>query len=82
VLRPDIVDVLADSMAIQGQLHPITVRSRRGSGYTLVAGLHRLEAAKKLKQKTIRCTIFADMDADQAELAELHAARPRAAGCE
>jgi ParB family chromosome partitioning protein len=37
----------------------------------LVAGLHRLEAARKLNWKEIRCSVFDDMDADRAELVEI-----------
>ena len=48
-LRPDKVDALAQSMTDQGLLQPIVVRPHKGGGYLLVAGLHRLEAAKKLK---------------------------------
>jgi len=70
-IRPDTVDALAQSMADQGQLQPIVVRRRKDGGYWLVAGLHRLGAAKKLKWKEISCTVFDDMEADQAELAEI-----------
>jgi hypothetical protein len=58
-------------MADQGQLQPIVVRRDSGDGYCLVAGLHRLEAARKLNWKEIRCSVFDDMDADRAELVEI-----------
>jgi ParB-like chromosome segregation protein Spo0J len=58
-------------MAVQGQLQPIVVRRDDGGGWRLVIGLHRFEAAKKLNWEEINCTIFDDMDADQAELAEI-----------
>jgi hypothetical protein len=48
-------------MTDQGLLQPIVVRSLEGGGYLLVAGLHRFEAAKKLKWKTISCTVFDDI---------------------
>jgi hypothetical protein len=70
-VREESVDALVQSMADRGQLQPIVVRRDRGGSYSLVAGLHRLEAAKKLAWKEIRCTVFNDMDADQAELAEI-----------
>src|SRR5271170_5364113 len=70
-IRPDTVDALAQSMAEQGQLQPIVVRPRKDGGYWLVAGLHRLEAAKKLKWQEINCTVFDHMEADEAELAEI-----------
>jgi ParB/RepB/Spo0J family partition protein len=70
-IRPDTVDALAQSMTDQGQLQPIIVRSRKDGGYWLVAGLHRLEAAKKLEWTEINCTVFGEMEADEAELAEI-----------
>jgi hypothetical protein len=70
-LQPDKVDALAQSMTDQGLLQPIVVRPHKGGGYWLVAGLHRFEAAKKLQWKAISCTIFDDMEADEAELAEI-----------
>jgi ParB family transcriptional regulator, chromosome partitioning protein len=75
-LRPDKVDALAQSMTDQGLLQPIVVRPHKGGGYWLVAGLHRLEAAKKLKWKEISCTVFDDMEADEAELAEITGETP------
>jgi ParB-like chromosome segregation protein Spo0J len=70
-LREDNVEAIAQSMAKQGQLQPIVVRPQKDGGYWLVAGLHRLEAAKKLEWKGINCTIFDDMEADRAELIEI-----------
>lgn len=43
------VKVIADSMATEGQLTPILVRKLDDGQFRLVAGLHRLEAAKRLK---------------------------------
>jgi ParB-like chromosome segregation protein Spo0J len=70
-LREEIVSALIQSMGKQGQLQPILVRRRTDDGYWLVAGLHRFEAAKKLKWKQINCTIFDGMEVDAAELAEI-----------
>jgi ParB/RepB/Spo0J family partition protein len=70
-LRDENVTALAESMADQGLLQPIVVRPQKSGGYLLVAGLHRLEAAKKCKWKEISCTVFDDMEADQAELIEI-----------
>jgi ParB family chromosome partitioning protein len=70
-VREEIVNALVQSMADRGQLQPIVLRRDSGDGYWLVAGLHRLEAAKKLNWKEIRCSVFDDMDADQAELIEI-----------
>jgi ParB-like chromosome segregation protein Spo0J len=70
-LREETVNALVQSMADQGQLQSIVVRPHKDGGYSLVVGLHRLEAAKKLKWKQINCTIFDGMEADDAELAEI-----------
>jgi hypothetical protein len=70
-LRPEIVDELAASMQAQGQLQPILLRPRDAAGYWLVAGRHRLEAAKRLKWETVDALICSAMSADEAELAEI-----------
>lgn len=46
------VDEIAASMLDQGQKTPILVRAD-GARFVLVEGLHRLEAAKALGEKTI-----------------------------
>jgi len=46
------VDELAESMLKDGQTTPILVRLD-GARFVLVEGLHRLEAAKALGEKTI-----------------------------
>ena len=71
VLRPKIVDELAGSIKANGLLQPIVLRPRGTEGYWLVAGHHRLEAARKLKWEAIAAIIFDGMDADEAELAEI-----------
>jgi ParB-like chromosome segregation protein Spo0J len=56
-LRPEIVDKLAESMQLSGQLHPIILRRRggpKGTGFILIAGRHRYEAAVKLNWESIR----------------------------
>ena len=63
---PEDVRVLADSIAEQGLLCPITV----DKNYTLIAGLHRLEAAKLLSWTEIECTI-SELEGLQAEMAEI-----------
>ncbi len=60
---------LADSFAALGQLQPITVAKYDGM-YKLVAGLHRLEAAKRIGWQTIEASIF-EGDEIAAELAEI-----------
>jgi ParB/RepB/Spo0J family partition protein len=69
-LEPALVETLAASMKETGLLHPIAVR-QTPEGYHLVLGRHRLEAARQLKWQTIRASIFFDMRADQAALAEV-----------
>ncbi len=46
------VDAIAESMLVNGQTTPIMVRAD-GARFVLVEGLHRLEAAKALGEKTI-----------------------------
>jgi uncharacterized ParB-like nuclease family protein len=70
-LREETVKALIQSMVHRGQLQSIVVRPRKDGGYWLVAGLHRLEAAKKLKWNAINCAICDDMEAGEAELAEI-----------
>jgi N6-adenosine-specific RNA methylase IME4 len=72
-LRPEVVDELAQSIALQGLLQPIRLRprSRAGGGYILVAGWHRLEAVRKLGANSIRAEIVDDMKADATLLAEI-----------
>jgi ParB-like nuclease domain len=55
-LRPEAVNALAKSLRTQGLLHPIVLRPAP-IGYYLVAGLHRLEAARKLLWEAIRAKI-------------------------
>jgi ParB family chromosome partitioning protein len=69
-LNPDRVAEIADSMRNR-LLQPIVLRTGRGNGYHLVAGRHRLEAAKLLKWPSIRAVVFEGMKANAAELAEI-----------
>ena len=63
---PEAVQKLADSISRVGLLNPITVDQE----YILIAGLHRLEAAKRLGWTEIKCTI-SNLEGLQAELAEI-----------
>lgn len=63
---PEAVQGLADSISKVGLLNPITV----DQDYTLIAGLHRLEAAKLLGWSEIECTV-SDLEGLLAELAEI-----------
>jgi len=44
---------------------------RRGAGYELVAGLHRLEAARKCGHQTIRAEVYDDLGDDEAKLLQI-----------
>lgn len=64
--EPKSIEELARSISEIGLLNPITV----DQGYTLIAGLHRLEAAKRLGWTEVECTVTG-LDGLQAELAEI-----------
>jgi ParB/RepB/Spo0J family partition protein len=70
-LRPEIVDALAESFRVIGQQQPIIVRPREGAGVALIAGRHRVEAARKLGWPAIQAVVVSDLDADKALLAEI-----------
>lgn len=63
---PEAVHKLADSISKVGLLNPITVDQEN----TLIAGLHRVEAAKMLGWAEIECTV-SDLDGLLAQLAEI-----------
>lgn len=63
---PADVRELADSISEIGLLNPVTVSQSR----TLIAGLHRLEAAKLLGWTEIECVV-SDLEGLRAELAEI-----------
>ena len=63
---PAYVDKLAKSIADVGLLNPVTVNEE----HMLIAGLHRLEAAKLLGWREIDCLVR-EMDSTRAELAEI-----------
>lgn len=72
----DVVKRLAASIREIGLQHPITVRAR-DSKFVLVAGRHRLEAARLLGEEYIRAAVVrcSDVDARLWEIAEnLHRA--------
>lgn len=65
-ISPEAVHELADSISNVGLMNPITV----DQDYTLIAGLHRLEAAKLLGWAEIECTV-SNLEGLMAELAEI-----------
>lgn len=64
--NPEHIKELAKSISEVGLLNPITVDHRN----VLIAGLHRLEAAKLLDWPEIECTV-SSLEGLQAELAEI-----------
>ena len=60
------IDELTRSISEVGLLNPITV----DPGHTLIAGLHRLEAAKRLGWIEIECTVCG-LEGLEVELAEI-----------
>lgn len=63
---PEDIQRLSESVAEVGMMNPITV----DADYTLVAGLHRLEAARLLGWEEMECTVC-ELDSLHAELAEI-----------
>lgn len=71
-INEDNVKSLAASMTEHGLINPIIVRANKNSamGFVLIAGAHRLAAAKKLKWDHI-AAIVVDASDDEARLAEI-----------
>jgi len=70
-LQPDVVDAFMESIKIGSSLPPITVATKPGGGYQLVAGLHRLKAVRKLGHTTISAAVIRGANADQMLLTEI-----------
>ena len=66
-IDPKTVNSLSRSIKEIGIINPLRVR-QAGNGYQLIAGRHRLEAAKMLSLETVPCLIATDDDL-HAELA-------------
>jgi ParB/RepB/Spo0J family partition protein len=69
-LRPEKVDEIAESLP-RGQIQPIVVRPDGAGGFILIAGHHRLEAARKIGWQHIRAEVRDGLDADTRELMEI-----------
>ena len=65
------VDELAESMSRLGQQQPISVWSDDIDTLELVAGLHRLEAARKLGWEEIACVFVWNLDDLDRQLLEI-----------
>ena len=70
-VQPKAVEHLAETMATIGLKTPITVRLDEDGNPRLVAGAHRLAAAKRLGWDRITCFIEADQSGKQARQWEL-----------
>jgi ParB-like chromosome segregation protein Spo0J len=71
-LRPEKVAEIAESIqAREGLLQPIVLRPRGRNSFWLVAGRHRLEAARELGLDSILAIIRDGLDADAAQLDEI-----------
>ena len=71
-LRDSLVDELAESIAARGLISPISITHPNGQvSPVLVAGAHRLEAAKRLRWETIPCIEVPYVSADQITLIEV-----------
>lgn len=70
IVRPEAVDALAASMSVVGLMQPITCRAV-GDDVFLVAGHHRLEAARKLGWEFIDCIVLDHATDVQAAIAEI-----------
>lgn len=69
VFDDSLLQELAASIRVSGILQPITVRSRVGGGFELVAGERRLRAAKLAGLDTVPALIRDVSDAESLELA-------------
>ena len=70
-VNPDHAALIAESFRANGQMTPIEVRRHRDGGpFILIAGAHRLEAAKLAEMDQIAAIII-DADEDQARLREI-----------
>jgi hypothetical protein len=71
-LQPEVVDRIAKSFAEVGQVQPIViVADGVDTGFLLVAGWHRFEAALKLGWDSILALVVEGLDADRLKLIEI-----------
>lgn len=69
-VNPDHAALIAESFRANGQMTPIEVRRDEAGKFVLVAGAHRLAAARLAEMDQIAASII-DADADQARLREI-----------
>jgi ParB/RepB/Spo0J family partition protein len=67
-LDPEHVKALAGSIKLQGILVPVVVRDNDGDGFELVAGFHRVAAAKSLELADVP-VVVRDVETEDADRA-------------
>ncbi|MCY4318035.1 MAG: ParB N-terminal domain-containing protein [Alphaproteobacteria bacterium] len=65
------VEHIAESMQHQGQLYPIQIRTIEPGRFRLLAGAHRLAAARKLGWTHIEAFLVDDLDEEESRLLEI-----------
>ena len=65
------VEHIAESMHRQGQFYPIQIRTIEPGRFRLVAGAHRLAAARELGWTHIEAFLVDDLDEEEARLLEI-----------
>lgn len=76
---PETVNALAESMRELGLMQPVTLRALPGQGYRVVAGNHRVSAARALGWRDIEAFVIAEHGQDDQELREIDENLVRAA---
>lgn len=71
VVHDEAMDVLIESIRLNGVLNRIIIRPREAGGFEIVAGHRRVEACKSLGLTVIPADLRPDMDDDSAVLAML-----------
>jgi hypothetical protein len=77
-LDPEHVKALAGSIKLQGILVPVVVRDNGGDGFELVAGFHRIAAARSLDLPEVP-VVVRDVQTEEADRAveNITSCRPR-----
>ena len=65
------VDHIAESMEARGQIYPIQIRTIEPGRFRLIAGAHRIAAARKLGWTHIEAFLVDDLDKEEARLLEV-----------
>ncbi len=65
------VDHIAESMAARGQIYPIQIRTIEPGRFRLIAGAHRIAAARKLGWTHIEAFLVDDLEEEEISLLEI-----------